>query len=788
MGKKALLVLIWTILFIINLGYAQKVTIYGYVLDTHSGEALIGASIVDTISGQGTVSDSHGYYTLEISVARSCLQVSYVGYAPKVDCRTYTENTFINIELTTAGLLETVEVMASPMEFLDDPMPGMVNIPVQALLARPQIGSEADILKSLSLLPGIAGGVEGTSSLFIRGSSPDQNLILLDGAPVYNATHLGAHFSVFNPDVIKSVKLMKAGMPAQYGGRVSSLLDIRLKEGDRRAWRGKIGLGLLTSRLLIEGPLVQEKTSLLLAVRSSYWGLLAARRDPEGLKSYQNYWLYDLNGKIAHHFSDKQQLIFSVYNGLDKAGFGDAGRNRAGFEYGFDESLVNWGNLTSTLRYHTLIGSAASLNGILYYTRYNYENSLEDKLWNEGSPPEISREVARSENEDRGAKIVLDLYTRSISFNAGTELIAHQFLPTSQIENNDISTQIAARNSARTLAFFAGGRMWPDKTFTLDISTRYSLYQIAGEQSKYLEPRAFFRWRLKKNMSVKGAFNYGVQPIHLLSSSGLSLPNDIWVGSTANIPLQEGWQASSGIFQQWTTHDIHLEMDLFYKKMSNLIDFKGEAAFLEYSSLAEWEQLVETGGRGQAWGLEMLLRKQAPKYEVWLSYTLSWNNRQFETINGGRPFPFRFDRRHDFSISGVYKHNDRWQFSGAGVFQTGYAITVPKATIPTPFNNRNVPVINERNNGRMPVYHRLDLSAEKHWTGKKDNEKVLSFSIYNLYNRINPYYIRTSSFALIENGEYRGERVSLVKVGLFSFIPSVSYSFSFGKSKTLIHE
>lgn len=762
--------------------YAQQGRVYGYVYEQGSGEPLFGAHVFDTLSQRGTTTDAYGYFSLTILAQKSCIQVSYIGYDTYSDCQLGAGEKFKKIYLNPNNYMDAVEVKANRLGS-NMTLPGVLELQADELLLTPQAIGEADVLKALALQPGISIGVEGTSSLFIRGSSPDQTLILLDDAPVYNATHLASHFSIFNPDAIRSVRVMKSGMPALYGGRVSSLLDIRLKEGNLENWRAKMGIGLISSRLTLEGPLWKNKISLIMAVRSSYLGLFAKKYDPDRKSSSQNYWLYDLNGKLSFHINDRHKLFFSIYSGLDHARFGEAGRLSSDYEFGYEGINTKWGNSTATIRYHGGIASNITINSIGYFTRYHYLNSLEAFEWNTGEEPVSQLDEVKSMNEDKGWKLWLNYYAKQIQVNVGAEIIDHTFLPQAliiQYEPGLADTiSLFNRMNVDSRSAFLGVLLFPNAPLSLDAGLRWSSYLVTDTSFQYLEPRIFMQWRMAANRTFKAGFSQATQPLHLLSGSGISLPNDVWVGSSRQIPPQKGWQLSGGFYFQQSRGKWTYSVEGFYKRLEQLIDFMPQSNGLDFSNIGAWEQYVEKEGKGRIFGIEQAFQIEKGRAFGQMAYTLSWNSRQFDRINKGEPFPFRFDRRHDLALTGGYQLNAKWRLSAAWVYQTGYAITVPAFTIPRPFQGGGIEIIQEVNGGRMPAYHRLDVSAQRTWQDKKKKEHGLLLSIYNVYNRVNPYFIRLNSTPQFENGQYKGERIDLVRVGLYPFLPGISYHISF---------
>jgi hypothetical protein len=766
---------------------AQAVQLRGYITAVDSGEPLVGVQVKDTLSGRTVVSDGYGFYSLQLPAAKACISLYYPGYTAEVYCDSFPGGSQRNFSMMLFGRLPLVEVSApAESRSLNRLFSGVAELPVGVLKSVPHIAGEADLLKALALLPGISLGVEGASGLFIRGGSPDQNLILLDDAPVYNISHFGPLLSVFNMDVVKYARVMKAGQPVQYGGRLSGLVDIRTREGNLRYWSGQIAAGPVMGRLLVEGPIKQDKTAVLLAVRSSWLGLLLGPLS--GDEARFRYLMYDLNAKITHHLNDRHKLYLSFYSGSDDSKFEEILADRVSvanlmrYEKFTDIVGVRYGNLTATARYNTFFGDRWSLQGIAYFTRYRYEsyrNSL--GLFLNGET-EREGEANMSFNRDLGGKALLSRFAENFRIDIGTEQVSQFFQPENSFFFNQDSIAFSRSSAAWQHSYFAGCDFFSNRRFGGNAGVRYAFFQTGQKYYSSFEPRLSLRWRLSPHLTLKAAANYGKQFIHLLTGGNGGLSSEVWVGSTEVVPPQRGGQVSGGMAWQSTQGNLEAEVEVFYKEMRDLVEFRalGAGKLLE---LSEWESLIERGGRGQVHGIEGFLRRTEGRFTGWIAYTLSRNRRRFEQINNSDWFPFRFDRRHDVSIVGQYQTGNGWQFSIAWVYQTGAAVTLPEAQIPASPSGNLPPVliIGKRNNTRMPAYHRLDIGATRTWTGKKSgNVSILGFSIYNVYNRVNPFYLRVVADAIVRNGEYLGSAKPRVAVaGLYPFIPAVSYGYQF---------
>jgi outer membrane cobalamin receptor len=771
----------------------QPRQIQGYVTAIDSKEPLVGAVLRDTLSGRMTITDGYGFYSIALPDAAACLLLQYPGYADRLACGGYAAGQQYDFSLVRLSILAEVEVRAPPgRDLIEHLYSGWAELPVSTLKALPQLGGEADLLKTLALLPGMSLGVEGSTGLFIRGGTPDQNLVLLDDAPVYNLSHFGPLLSVFNMDVVKHVRVMKGAWPAQYGGRLSGLVDIRTREGNMRHWGGQASVSPLLGRFTIEGPLRRDKTAVLISARSSWLGGLLSLAADERVR--QRYLMYDWNAKVTHHFNDRHKLYLSFYSSLDDSQVTEAippGSFGSGslLESASSRAGVRWGNQTASARYSTYFSGSWSLQSILYYTRYRYAGSQqEQRIYRDGRADE-TLQGSNSANRDLGVKLQLSHHAASYRLDVGVEQVAQSFQPQSAFVAGADSASFSSRSDAWQQHYFASLDWWPDRALSGNLSFRQAFFRAGGAAYASAEPRLSLRWRAAPNLALKASASRGSQFLHLLTAGNAGLTNEVWVGSTAAVPPQRGGQASAGLAWRHLRTGLEVEAEVFARRMEGLVEFK-PLRNDELFKLSDWESLIETGGIGRVQGLELLLRPRPGRLSGWVAYTLSSNRRRFERINDGEWFPFRFDRRHDLSTVAQYRLSERWQLSAAWIYQTGVAITLPVARIPGAaqlIGGNNVlvgtDVIGPRNNARMPAYHRLDLSAVRTWAGKKSGRAhTLSFSIYNAYNRINPYYLRLDSAPIIgPGGQYLGQTPTTVTVvGLYPIIPAVSYGLEFG--------
>lgn len=784
-----------TLLFLYNcfviLGSAQsdRTLVHGTIKAEKSREPIIGAVIQDTLSKAYSISDEYGFFTLSLHGEYSCLQVKYIGYEPQLICDTFKEGQTLNIELTTSNFLPQVEV--SSYSNLGVPKLGRASIPISTLQLLPQLGGEADLLKTVTLLPGIAQGVEGTTGVLIRGGSPDQNLVLMDGAPVYNLSHFGAYLSVFNTDAIKHFDIYKGSWPAKYGGRLSGLIDIRTREGNLKNWEGKATISPLLGRFLIEGPLKTGKTSFLLSARSSWLGVLFSAFSGEDFN--QRYLMYDLNGKITHQINDNHRIYLSYYSSLDDSQVeevifgGSLGKQKR--IKSEDAIGVKWGNQTASLRYATFLSDRWSLQSIIYYTRYRFSGFQRQMNLFANGLTTASFNANESSNQDFGIRAFAKYTHRNLSLVLGTEQVSQRFNPQSTFQaENRASTLLLSDARAFQQNYFLDMNIRLGKAADLRFGLRQVAHQTSDTTFFSLEPRLEVQRKLGEGFQASLSANYGQQFMHLITGGNAGQANEIWLGATASAPPQQSKQVAMGLEWLDARERYEISLEAFHRRMSGLTALKA-VGNEGLEDVYRWEELLEFNGEGRVNGLELLLRKQKGSFTGWLAYTWSKSQRQFNQINQGKWFPFRFDRRHDFSAVLLYALSEKWQFSATWSYQTGSHITLPTAKIPNTniafegaFLPGNVHINDQRNNVTLPSYHRLDLGFTYTWQKKEAGPSHdLSLSIYNAYNRINPYFIRTESTSRFNrDGQYLGEsQPEVVIVGLFPFIPSLSYSRTF---------
>ncbi|MGK7392847.1 MAG: TonB-dependent receptor [Candidatus Cyclobacteriaceae bacterium M2_1C_046] len=763
-------------LFFACSAYCQ-VNINGYIQDQSTGERLPGATITLKDTHKGIVSNNYGFFSIDVP-KKAIITINYLGYSAltvntdSLGSFPYTFNLHQNInELEEVVIQENQLLRVNESEQMS-----LVSLPVEQVKNMPVLLGEKDILKTIQMLPGVQSGKEGSAGIYVRGGGPDQNLIILDDAIVYNAFHMFGFFSVFNSDAISSIDLYKGGFPARYGGRLSSVLDIKMKDGNRKEWHGEGGIGILSSRLTLEGPLIKDKASVLISGRRSYADLfvnLFGSKD-----NSTRIYFGDLNIKANYDFSKKSKLIFSNYFGKDVFFFRNSA-NQINNEVGY-----NWGNITSTIRWNYVLNSKIFLNTSLIYSKYKF-NIFENTTINE----KYYERLNSSEIRDLAAKTELDYFLSPVyHLKLGLSAIQHRFSPRAiVVEDTDLNSVFRETiyNFSDEYAGYIENIFSPNDHLKMNLGLRYST--IITDKNKYpqLEPRLSGAYKLTNNLSLKGSYAYTQQNVHLLSSSGIGLPTDLWTSATDNVPPQRAWQIAIGAANYFDKRKIEVSVELFYKEMMDILAYKDGASFLFLGNTEngtditpiDWEQNV-TSGYGESAGIELFLHRKTGKLSGWLGYTLSYTRHQFDEINNSEPFWARHDRRHDVSIVTSYEVKPNIKLNVNWVYGTGNAISIPQYSIKYYEHDlQYLPVSaynhGERNSFRAAPYHRLDIGVQFN-KKKKWGERVWEVGLYNAYMRSNPFFYTHRSIS--GNG---GAENKLMYHGLFPLVPSISYSFKF---------
>ena len=754
--------------------FAQQINISGYIKDEASGEDMPGATIQIKGSTNATTTNSYGYYSLTTPRDSSniILIISFIGYK-KIEQRVNTsKNIKLNIKLkvTTTQLKEVTIEAKSEKDKINSTQMSVTSIPVSQIKEIPALMGEVDVLKVLQLTPGVQSGTEGSTGLNVRGGGADQNLIILDEATVYNASHLLGFFSVFNADAVKSIDLYKGGFPAKYSGRLSSVVDIKMKDGNKKKFSGAGGLGLISSRLTLEGPIKKDKASFIISGRRNYFDLITkainkAREGDTSVNPIPNYFFYDLNAKVNYEINENNRLFLSGYFGKDVFKF-----NNEDFNFDF-----LWGNVTSSLRWNHLFSPKLFSNTTLIVSNYNYNitNEFDQFKFTLGS--NIRDYVSKLDFE------YMPNNKHRISF--GVHYNYHQFTP-SRISGNSRDSSInfnsVQKLNAQEIGLYAGDDFDLTPLWKVNAGLRVSGFITQGEFYHGVEPRLSIRYKPSDIISFKAGYSRMFQYVHLISNSGVSLPTDIWYPSTKIVKPQESNQIATGITALLFKEKFTLTNEIYYKWLNKQVDFKNGANLFVNDNL-DGEFVF---GKGWAYGNEIQLEKTKGKTTGWISYTLSWSWRKFPNINFGQVFHPRYDRRHDISIIISHKFTDRLSGSFSWVYGTGAATTLPIgrfyiADVPGATNVNQIKVIPEfqlRNSFRMPAYHRMDIGLTWKFKTKKLRSSELTFNLFNSYSRRNAFFI---FFDQVEDKDGNPTSFQAKLVSLFPIIPSLTYNFKF---------
>lgn len=764
-------------------------TISGYVTEKGSRENLPGVNIYIPKLKSGTTTNTYGFYSITLPADSVELLISYTGFKTQSISLYLNANTPLDISLENNSLLKEVVVTDTKSERISEQVQmSTIDLPVEQIKNLPALLGEKDVMKAIQLLPGVQKGSEGSSGIYVRGGGPDQNLIILDDATVYNATHLFGFFSLFNGDALKSVELTKGGFPARYGGRLSSVIDMQMKDGNKEKISGEAGIGLISSRLTLEGPIKKNKASFLFSARRTYIDVVARpfmnRKD--GLVGY---YFYDLNAKLNYVVDYKNKLYLSGYFGKDKF-YAKEGTERASKGYEVN-SGIDWGNATGTLRWNHLINEKLFSNVSVVFTNFLFNIHYENI-----DPSYTSRIRYFSGIRDYTVKADFDYYPNSRhTIKTGINATYHYFRPNAiAAESSDPSTSsfnfktLTHINTYETAAYVEDNFSISDQ-WAANAGLRLSNFNVRTRSYFNPEPRIALKYAIRPDLSAKASFATMNQYIHLLSNSGIGLPSDLWVPATDKIKPQQSNQFAIGLAKDLKikNEDFQLSLEGYYKRSKNVIGYKEGASFLGITSIDDqgnykfsYEDLV-TSGKAESYGAELFLQKKSGKFTGWVGYTLSWTWLTFNELNFGKRFPARYDRRHDLSLVGTYKFNDHITLSAVWVYGTGNAITLPLSTYQLPFQNDPSPdgvyknfYINDygdKNSFRMAPYHRLDIAVQFH-KQRKHYERIFELGVYNTYNRKNPFYY-------ITQWDSETQTTKLKQISLFPVIPSVSWTFKF---------
>ncbi len=745
---------------------AQKITISGYIKDEASKEALIGASVVNANAKTGTSTNQYGFFSLTVSAADTVeLIISYQGYKLQAKKIVAKENIQLDVLLeSSAGTLGEVIISSGKNNRnVQKAQMGVIDVPIRAIKNLPVLLGERDIMKIIQLLPGVQGGQEGTTGFYVRGGNMDQNLVQLDEATVYNPNHLFGLFSTFNVNAVNSVQLIKGGFPAEYGGRLSSILNITMKEGNKTRYQVEGGIGLLSNNLTVEGPIQKNKSSFIVSARRSHIDLLLkAFGTPQKTTSYK---FYDINAKMNFELGKKDHVFLSFFKGKDNAAY----NNVNSLNY-----TTDFGNSTGTLRWNHLFGSKIFSNTSIIYNDYNLalstsQNNFYSLLYTAVKDITAKTDFTITPNTKHKIK-------------TGFTFTRHQLSPAS------FSAAIPRRGNRLTInkdsinklysnemAFYLGDEFDASQKFSVNYGIRVPVYTASGKTYSFIEPRITTKLSVGPNASIKASYTKMNQFLHLIPNSTAGLPTDIWVPSSNKTKPQSATQYAVGYFQNFKDNEIETSVEVYYKKMKNQVLF-GEGKRLRVN--VNLDSLI-VHGQGDSYGAEFFVKKNTGKLTGWISYTLSRTTQKFTDLNFGKEFPFKYDRRHNLAITASYQFTKTWTFSSVFVFSTGAAYTVPTGRISTVNSGTifegNYYVYEGRNNNRLASYHRLDIAASNKKTVKifkKRYEREWVFGLYNTYSRQNAYFVYFEIEALTS-------KPTAKQVSLLPIIPSVSFNFKF---------
>ncbi len=771
-------------------------TLSGYVEDAASGEKLIGAVLYEPTLQKGATTNRYGFFSLTLSAGSLQVVVFHIGYQSDTLATRLDQDRQLTIALQPTPLeMGAVQVEAERLDPIQEQSQmSVVQVPIRQIKNAPVLMGEVDVLKTLQLLPGVQSGAEGMSGLYVRGGSPDQNLILLDGAPVYNASHLFGFFSVFNANAIKNVQLTKAGFPARYGGRLSSVLEVDMKDGNMKIFEGEGSVGLIASQLTLQGPLHKDRTSFIVSARRTYIDLLIRPFLPSDEKG--GYHFYDLNAKLNHIFSPESRVFLNVYGGDDRF-WSDIEDEYTGVNYREKDAIAanfGWGNITSTLRWNYLFSNQLFGNLTAIYSRYQLSTAVDDRstITIDGErETDTLRLRYRSGIRDWGLKLDFDYIpnpTHYIRFGGSGTL--HTYSPgAAQIKINPADgapedTTLAAQiTDALEYSLYGEDDVQLTERLKANVGLHTSGFLVNDEFYTSLQPRISMRYLLPSDWAVKASYALMRQYIHLLSNSTVGLPTDLWLPATERVRPQLSRQFGLGLARR-LQDQYEFSLEGYYKTMTNLIEYREGANFLVgFGESEDWQDKVEIG-RGWSYGAELFVQKKRGRTTGWIGYTLSWTKRRFDRLNGGRTFPYRYDRRHDLALVLSRQLTPSTNFSLTWVYGTGNAVTLPVAWYYGYRNRflgereiwlpRDLPyetqIYGDRNSYRMAAFHRLDFGfnlGDKHGFG---------LGMYNAYNRKNPYFIYFDEYydPNTTDVQHRAKQVSL-----FPFLPWVNYQFKF---------
>lgn len=782
---------------------SRKFTISGYVTDGTSSETLIGANILESRQQQGTTTNPYGFYSITLPAGETELSFSYLGYTTRQYRLELSKDTLINVLMQDNNQLEEVVIVSDKAEAgITATQMGAQEIPIAQIKNTPSILGEADVMKTIQLMPGVQAGVEGSAGLYVRGGGPDQNLILLDGVPVYNVDHLFGFFSVFTPEAVKKVTLFKSSFPARFGGRLSSVVDVRSNDGDMKKYHGTLSVGLLSSKIQLEGPIIRDKTSFNISARRSYIDLIAKPFMPKDDKI--SYYFYDINAKINHKFSDRSRLFLNFYNGKDSYYFKTTDSSSSMYK---DKMSLNWGNTIATARWNYIFNQKLFSNTTVAYNKYRMDAN--STVYTKTNLIESISESNYHSNYHSGIcdwSYLIDFDynptpAHHIKFGAG--YLHHDFRPevaTSKIQEKEdgITKQDTLYNSisnstiqAHEVSAYIEDNFDIGSRLRMNVGLHLSMFRVQKRNYFSAQPRVSARYQLTRHTALKASYTKMSQYIHLLSSTPISMPTDLWVPVTSKIKPMQAHQYSLGSYYTGLP-GWEFSVEGYYKQMSNVLEYKEGVSFLGSSS--GWENKVEMG-KGRSMGIEFMAQKTTGKTTGWIAYTLAKSDRKFAIggINNGERFPYKYDRRHNLSLVVNHKFSNRIDIGASWIFSTGGTATIAEevTAIIRPGEDaiQQKDYIEKRNNYRLPASHRLNIGVNFN-KKTKHGVRTWNISLYNAYNAMNPTMIYSNNSggyaSYIKNQEdgkvylqYIPAKRKITKLTLLPCVPSVTYTYKF---------
>lgn len=786
---RSLFLVFYFLFFTLVAAFSQKYTISGTIKDKATGETIVGASVIakDTSTQrviQGNYTNISGFYSITLPKGIIAISVNYLGYKEYQKVLNLNTNSTINIEIETEAVRANEVVVTGKKvdQNVSAVQVGKMEMKIETIKSLPALMGEVDILKSIQLLPGIQSGSEGNSGFYVRGGNADQNLILLDDAPIYNAGHLFGFFSIFNADAVKGVEILKSGIPANYGGRLSSILDVYQKDGNMKKFELDGGVGLIFSRLTVQGPIKKDKASFIVSARRTYIDFLVQPflKDSSPMKGTKFYF-YDLNAKVNLIINDKHRVYIGGYYGDDTYGFKSSDRTL--------NANFLWTNGALSARWSWILTPKIFINTTAIISNYEFVTLMEQETTKFSINSGIRDYTLKSE--------LTYIPNPKHNIKAGVHYIYHSFYPTkfeSDNSENAIALPDAPPYYANDLSFYFTDQIEIRKWWSINAGLRFTVFQHIGEftryvtdnrdyiidsilynkgevikQYTYLEPRISTRLSLNKSTSIKASYTINYQPLHQISLASITLPTDVWMPSTDLIKPQQGHHFSLGVFKNFKDNEFETYIDGYYKIMNNLAEYKDNLAF---ASLMGNQDQMYTFGKGRSYGVEVFLNKTMGRFHGFIGYTLSYTERQFDDLNNGQWFYAKYDRRHDVSINLNYEiYPQILTISVVWIYASGNTMTIPVGYYF--FNGHLMTEFSDRNAYRMPPYHRLDLSLNWQILKRKNFETGINFSIYNVYNRKNPFYI------FFNTKEYTPSEwtTKAYKVSLFPIIPTLTWNF-----------